>query len=509
MFSFLLYFVLFLLFRIEVIYLIISVKGGAGVQGLTTKVTIEDMKRSIHWNALPKTFQDAISMTKALGIQYLWIDSLCIIQHDRRDWERESVRMAAIYSNSYINIAATGSPDSRVGFLNPRKISTPIEVLEVQPFSEKLKAKLAIPFHRRCQKPQTGREVFVRRSFSEAHHQITSKRTYGSKVSDEKVVPLLFRAWVFQERYLAPRTVHFHPTELVMECKQSLYCECSGLDEILPVTSEKSFDPKSCSISKAFGLWLNIVEGFSRLQLTRESDRLRALVGVATVYQSHLKCAYLAGIWESDLARGLAWDIIRGFELRQETTVYPHRRRDGVPSWSWASMQFFAKGHGIQFPRSKSPDFKIDPRLMYLGTDIPVKADEITSGNGKKQLHVRGATIQASVYMPLHVSPNLLDIVAGMLIEVEVDDFMFITVADARLDTLENESRMVLGTNVTFLIVGSGPMFEKVEREVIILQRSAVDENQFERIGILSFFDYACSPYAPDPMGGLVDLILI
>jgi hypothetical protein len=49
---------------------------------------IEGMKRGIALASLPKTFQDAVLMTRRLGIRYLWIDSLCIIQDDGDDWDR-------------------------------------------------------------------------------------------------------------------------------------------------------------------------------------------------------------------------------------------------------------------------------------------------------------------------------------------------------------------------------------------------------------------------------------
>ncbi|TVY15628.1 hypothetical protein LARI1_G006275 [Lachnellula arida] len=78
----------------------------------TTKKTFRQRKEGMKWETLPPTFRDAISLARALGIQFLWIDSLCIIQDDKRDWEREAACMAKIYSNSYINIAATGASDS-------------------------------------------------------------------------------------------------------------------------------------------------------------------------------------------------------------------------------------------------------------------------------------------------------------------------------------------------------------------------------------------------------------
>lgn len=68
----------------------------------------------ITWPALPKTFQDAVKITRGLGIRYLWIDALCIVQGDYYpDWERESPKM--VYSSAFLYIAATHFADPSEG----------------------------------------------------------------------------------------------------------------------------------------------------------------------------------------------------------------------------------------------------------------------------------------------------------------------------------------------------------------------------------------------------------
>ncbi len=74
---------------------------------MTTRANIEQMKTKIVFESLPKTFQDVISIARRLGIQYVWIDSLCIIQTDLLDWELESAKMSDIYANAYLTIAAS------------------------------------------------------------------------------------------------------------------------------------------------------------------------------------------------------------------------------------------------------------------------------------------------------------------------------------------------------------------------------------------------------------------
>lgn len=88
----------------------------------TTRSTLARRQLCIQWSELPRTFQDAITIVRALGVGFLWIDSLCIVQDDELDWKRESARMASVYSNSFINIAATGASDSSGGCFWPRSI---------------------------------------------------------------------------------------------------------------------------------------------------------------------------------------------------------------------------------------------------------------------------------------------------------------------------------------------------------------------------------------------------
>lgn len=81
---------------------------------------------SIPRSSLCKAFQDAIRIALTLGIDYLWIDSLCIIQDDEDDWRQESLLISTVYGNFYLNIAAAGASDGSQGCFfenNPRKIN--------------------------------------------------------------------------------------------------------------------------------------------------------------------------------------------------------------------------------------------------------------------------------------------------------------------------------------------------------------------------------------------------
>lgn len=94
--------------------------GNTNDQLSTKKANISNMLNSIPIHELCQTFKDAIAITRKLGIRYLWIDSLCIIQDDLQDWKQESGEMAGIYSSSYLALAATHAASGKQGCFSTR-----------------------------------------------------------------------------------------------------------------------------------------------------------------------------------------------------------------------------------------------------------------------------------------------------------------------------------------------------------------------------------------------------
>ncbi|KAH6722693.1 heterokaryon incompatibility protein-domain-containing protein, partial [Leptodontidium sp. MPI-SDFR-AT-0119] len=272
-------------------YATLSHRWGQKHPVTTTEENIARWMEEIPWEELPKTFQDAICIARGLGLSFIWIDSLCIIQDNPQDWEKEARRMATIYSNSHLNIAATSSIDALGGCIFSRKLPS-------------------LPLHSgdRRQILLQGSEntsVFVRPSFRPTHARFTTPNYASGFSLDIRTFPLLTRAWVFQERFLAPRTLHFHSTEIVMECRSHLRCECTGVDKV----SAKRFDLETTSDAHVLDQWMEVVEEYSKLAITKDSDRLPAILGVATRFQQRLRSRYIAGLWEVDLARQILWEV--------------------------------------------------------------------------------------------------------------------------------------------------------------------------------------------------------
>lgn len=275
-------------------------------------------------------------MTRRLGLKYLWIDSLCILQDSLEDWRHEGSSMAEIYSNSYITLAATNAMGSAGGFYRSMSSKRDPQHLSYTLKDSKDGRK---PF-----------EVLVWENFP------IPKKNF---VSGE--LPLLKRAWAYQERLLSPRTVHFADDMLYWECPSITTGETqgriTGLDGIEAVhtvkamlTAEAAVQPQHEYAPMADSLrtkpeqrlrlpWYNIVRQFTRCELTFSKDTLPALQGVARRVHSERRCAYYAGLWEDTLCSDLLWVLDVPCEIR------PHEYR--APSWSWASTQ-----GGVSWPYS-------------------------------------------------------------------------------------------------------------------------------------------------------------
>ena len=96
-------------------YVTLSHCWGTCQKFVLTEALLETLMREINVEELPKSYQDAIAITRRLGIRYLWIDSLCIIQDSVADWRAESAIMGEIYKNSFFTIAASWASNDEEG----------------------------------------------------------------------------------------------------------------------------------------------------------------------------------------------------------------------------------------------------------------------------------------------------------------------------------------------------------------------------------------------------------
>ncbi|KAH6713366.1 heterokaryon incompatibility protein-domain-containing protein [Leptodontidium sp. MPI-SDFR-AT-0119] len=97
----------------------------------TTRDNLVERLAGIPPSSMPKSFMDAVAVTKALGLRYIWIDSLCIIQEDEDDWLAESKHMGSVYEEAVLTIAASSAENSTKGLFIRRSYAE-LEVPTVQ-----------------------------------------------------------------------------------------------------------------------------------------------------------------------------------------------------------------------------------------------------------------------------------------------------------------------------------------------------------------------------------------
>jgi hypothetical protein len=298
-------------------YICLSHCWGAIPTVVTTTETLEAYRENIPWASLPAVFRDTINICRRLRIQYLWIDKLCIIQHDKEDWVREGSNMANIFENSFLTLAASTAADDSGQFF----VQMDLERSEVVELTGATAAGKAY-------------KIYARRPI---HHYLDDDDNDVPGKWTTTNAPLLTRAWVFQERLLSPRVLHFGE-ELAWECREKSYCECSGASHKLKIDHATSLLSKS-SDSTLHDQWRSLVMRFTWLRLTHEADRLPALSGAAKQFQKRLRKRYLAGLWEDNLLEDLLWYASpeRGQEEQRYYTRRPSEWRS--PSWSWASVE--------------------------------------------------------------------------------------------------------------------------------------------------------------------------
>ncbi|KAM5360168.1 hypothetical protein ACJZ2D_013929 [Fusarium nematophilum] len=332
----------------------------------TTTQTLQRFRTLIPQNQLSKTFQDAIDICRGLGILYLWIDSLCIIQDSADDWKEQAAQMADIYQNSFLTVAATKSRDGSGGCFSETS----------PPYVAKL-----VPGYR---------DIYVRQRpplFPDHWTQLENRDSY----------PLLNRAWIYQEMRLSPRVLHFCAEEVIWVCRTSQRSESGRNDQDFNGGGRFKTTLYGCLNEAPQDhdqfTWHRTVQEYSRLQLTFDSDKTVALAGLAQREQnSRPDDRYLAGIWERHLPLDLLWMVWPTPKLRKQ-------RISRYPSWSWASTTSQVMWNGIW-----SPLRSVVVRGVRFVSDGPSHMGE----SSEATISLQAPLMDASSLLPNHVTMTTL-----------------------------------------------------------------------------------------------------
>jgi hypothetical protein len=333
--------------------------GKDGVPLKTTKETVGKFEQSIPFEDLPRTFREAVIITRKLNVRYLWIDSLCIIQDDSADWEREAAKMADIFRSAHITLAASSAEGCHDG------------CFESQPATPASRFYLPNNTDNVC-----GGVIYVQDVFQQETSHIT--------VLNQS--PMHKRGWILQKTLLSRRILHLTKGQFYWQCNSLLESE----DQILSHTCEadlsrllgegerpskywrqknillsntplSSFRPGSNPNDQAHRWW-SLMEEYSSRSLTFPEDFLPALAGLVALYQRLMGDESVVGLWKNNLAIHLSWR--QGYFLNWSAKEVD----DQQPSWSWTKIVPFWRDPPNKFQTSGKLHFP-EYEHMPFGND--------------------------------------------------------------------------------------------------------------------------------------------
>jgi Heterokaryon incompatibility protein (HET) len=462
---------------------------------MTTKENISRHLSCIEWSELPRMFQDAVIITHGLDIEYLWIDSLCIMQNDKEDWTREAAQMKNIYPRSHVTIAAASGTDSQHDLF-----------------------------------PRTENASIIEENYKDhcSRHAIFDSA-------------LCTRAWVLQERLLSARILYFYGDEVVLECLSTIRCQCGGsnllgsqppgywqvwaetwgnnllvghdetlyyrfndavgqmqrrsiMQQLQAKHPEESITPR-LSLREAQAmmfLWDEVLGHYCRRQITKLADRLPAISGIAYTFGSFgFFGDYVAGIWDAYPGQLLTWYI----EADESSGLEPPSDDDSsmAPSWSWASVRG-AWGYKRLMcpypPVAFQTFFSVKFFEIDFGTENPDSFGAVKSGTLEVEGYLITATIEYSLSDEKARYSERFKVQKVKLVKNDLRGKMW---ADFVLDAVSQP--LTHGEDVHCLAIAGDSGVEQPFVQGLVLRHR--EQNTYERMGVFQCpFDWfeACEP---------------
>ncbi|KAK3345548.1 heterokaryon incompatibility protein-domain-containing protein [Neurospora tetraspora] len=358
----------------------------------TSKASLKKHNKAAYCHAIPteawpKVYKDVVIVCRSLGVRYVWIDSLCIVQDDLEDWEVQSSMMQDIYSHGYLNLANV--------------LGKHADGLEVS------------------RDPTATSPCILSRTLADGsteHWGCIEDGNWREQIQD---APLYTRGWCYQERFLSARTVQFGP-QLYWECREQFASESVPSSKAfydikhpdLITTSAKEKESAGGTLSPA-EIWETVVKIYTTTQLTQQSDKLVALRGVFNRFWERFEAEAeaarqqessqqgqqhqhnidwcIAGLWKRDLIRQLLWrretyhvDSIPNPERWPEEDATEQKSFNAratevlklYPSWSWAACPSYL-GFGVCFttqPTDRVEDMVVIEKIVPGGTSTDYTA---------------------------------------------------------------------------------------------------------------------------------------
>lgn len=427
-------------------YCTLSHRWGKNTILSTLKQNIEAHKLRLPLELMSSNFKDAIEVCRELCVRYLWIDSLCIIQDSREDWEEESAKMGDYYWNSFFTIAADHASDYYQGCFSRR------DPYSIQP------CNITFTFPHE-----------IDRAIAEV--RVAPRIQDGIDWRHKQYSILDTRSWVLQERVLSPRTLFFGEHQLTFCCITMRASESipEGSDRTganvqasfeefqrkirtfnaalqdgrpIDVTSngaartgtrtdmqtgemvtsmEPEFNDKRQEQPKHLlelrSNWYELLVEYNKRSITQKSDVFPALSGLAQRFHKILGETYFAGIWSGDLIGGLLWSVDMNSQKGESYRA---------PSWSWACLRSCRLRFNCNYENVIG-----DPICRIFKVEVTTRTSnpygEVVGG----KLFVKGILKMARAVIPPAVVEHLANEVPDMDIRYgSVDDLQFREIGD-------------------------------------------------------------------------------
>lgn len=340
-------------------------------QALKT-TNLQQYQASIPTSQLPQNFIDAIAITEVLGLTYLWIDCLCIIQDSTIDWEIESAKMDAVYLNATVTIAAGAAEDANQG----------CAVDLAQPPSLRLKLPL--------------------KSIGKGSKTCVIKGTLRSAYASAFTIydcPISKRGWVLQEMALSPRILHFTQDQVYWQCRERVDSEDgtlsssdtehgTGAETLRESLDRVLLTPNTIPEDNLPCWWWTWAVDYSSRAFTKMDDKLYAYAGITKFYRRLPGSSEIVlGLLRGRLLNDLWW----GF-----THTKPHRRITAtkLPSWSWLGWEATLLPTKWLFMENDWPQLA---QATLLSVDVVWSGQELTTALKKAEIKISGRILPMQI----------------------------------------------------------------------------------------------------------------
>ncbi|KAK0742805.1 heterokaryon incompatibility protein-domain-containing protein [Schizothecium vesticola] len=453
-------------------YACLSYCWGGEQERKCTASNIASYQTAIPFEEQPATIRDSARVYLGIGLRYLWIDALCIIQDDPNDKPVEIAKMPSIYGGANITIVAARSSSSTAGFLGER-------------FPGRLEAA-RISY--RCIDGQLG--------------SVTLAKLGGGF---ESVEPIDERGWTLQERLLSLRIVEFGSRQTRWICPETRSSKSAnegltdgwrrnadynrkrkteGLNLDVIRTAKTTIDfygrPRASRFHEyltAMDHWEKICATFTARALTLSSDRAMAIAGVAQIFADFSGDRYVAGLWKSCFHSGLLWSIDHSY-------TYPRNFARPLmyqgPSWSWLAVNGtvrFARVHGAADCVAEILSVETEPATATAPFGL------VRPGSGRLVLCAR-AVLGVRKRVPLRSPGTFRDEVAIIGVKKPVLCFaiakLHFDVQGEEMDEDEEEAGCLLVEIVRSSNLGS------LSFQGLVLRWSSPERKTYSRIGVFS-----------------------